>query len=803
MKKENLRKGLKKAIVLGCLLTALFFLTSGAVSATEMDATQNDVCITCHATPVNAPIKGKQTQTWMDGLAWPDTNFNDIHNIKISRYHSFVCFNCHNKDYASWFNNGCGGCHAGYMHYEENVPNRTNYSSTNFSDNYASSRNDAAKYAITVPRTNTDCVYCHQQSKLTYPTPVIANHDIYKAHKINLPDSSCLECHSDELTKEHAGAGRKDGSGKAISCITCHSGATKAKIPNYQPYRLRVSEPKPGSVNQVVYHEEYLIPGKELLGARISILTDLKSIFTVQAFYEGQWIDVYSKEVTRKWVDINGDWNRRAISLVYAVSEDITFPKAASKIRVVSKTVAGEEFYASTINNNLFEVKLDNWVFTNPDPEITCSTCHTLGDHVAKHDTGFDTRCTSCHNANLQSEHLTKIVASDKSEICNKCHEGNTTKLKVADVKTTIAWGQKECQNCHSTGHSIGLSPALPLDIPLAANFTWSSPMPAELFAGEGWMPVDAVVYGGKVLLTNRVNDSSNTPSIVWSFYRDKLQELGWTLVSGGLPADESVDTFKATFTKGGKNAVIWFYDNENPTGGSQTSGHRIQMAYWVKPADPVVPPAEPPTGAQLPNIGIASNGSVTMANVPLKALPDVVGDLTIELWAKTNVKDGLAYRTTPLNDYNNLGLYLPWNNGSIYADYGNSWANRLSAKYDDHWLNNWAHWTYVKKGNEAKLYKDKLLVARGTISSTYSRLNHSLDLGLWFNGAFDDLRIWNVARSEQEIFDNMGHELTGTEPGLVGYWKFNENTGTVIKDSTPNGNNGIIKGAVWENASR
>jgi hypothetical protein len=36
-----------------------------------------------------------------------------------------------------------------------------------------------------------------------------------------------------------------------------------------------------------------------------------------------------------------------------------------------------------------------------------------------------------------------------------------------------------------------------------------------------------------------------------------------------------------------------------------------------------------------------------------------------------------------------------------------------------------------------------------------------------------------------------------GTEEGLTGYWKFNEASGATAYDSSPNGNNGIISGAV------
>jgi hypothetical protein len=47
------------------------------------------------------------------------------------------------------------------------------------------------------------------------------------------------------------------------------------------------------------------------------------------------------------------------------------------------------------------------------------------------------------------------------------------------------------------------------------------------------------------------------------------------------------------------------------------------------------------------------------------------------------------------------------------------------------------------------------------------------------FNGMFDELRVWNVNRSDADIKANYNKPSLGTEPGLVGYWKFNEAPGS------------------------
>ena len=73
-----------------------------------------------------------------------------------------------------------------------------------------------------------------------------------------------------------------------------------------------------------------------------------------------------------------------------------------------------------------------------------------------------------------------------------------------------------------------------------------------------------------------------------------------------------------------------------------------------------------------------------------------------------------------------------------------------------------------------------------------------------WF-GNIAEMRIWNISRSEDDIANNRRKRLTGSEPGLVSYYKFNEGTGNIAKDSnTSKSNDATIygignKGTLWE----
>jgi len=69
-----------------------------------------------------------------------------------------------------------------------------------------------------------------------------------------------------------------------------------------------------------------------------------------------------------------------------------------------------------------------------------------------------------------------------------------------------------------------------------------------------------------------------------------------------------------------------------------------------------------------------------------------------------------------------------------------------------------------------------------------------------YLDGLMDEVRIWNIVRSQTEIQGAMNRRLSGEEAGLAGYWRLDEGSGTNAVDSTTNGNNGVLmNGALWE----
>jgi uncharacterized protein (TIGR02145 family) len=64
--------------------------------------------------------------------------------------------------------------------------------------------------------------------------------------------------------------------------------------------------------------------------------------------------------------------------------------------------------------------------------------------------------------------------------------------------------------------------------------------------------------------------------------------------------------------------------------------------------------------------------------------------------------------------------------------------------------------------------------------------------------GKLDNVQLWDFTLTQQEIQQYMSCPPSGNEEGLVGYWNFEEGSGTTAYDLTANGNDGAINGAIY-----
>ena len=66
-----------------------------------------------------------------------------------------------------------------------------------------------------------------------------------------------------------------------------------------------------------------------------------------------------------------------------------------------------------------------------------------------------------------------------------------------------------------------------------------------------------------------------------------------------------------------------------------------------------------------------------------------------------------------------------------------------------------------------------------------------------YWNGMLDEIKIWNETLSLSQILTSMRGSATPRARSLVGFWRFNEGTGTLANDRSRNHNDGNLNGGV------
>jgi hypothetical protein len=72
-----------------------------------------------------------------------------------------------------------------------------------------------------------------------------------------------------------------------------------------------------------------------------------------------------------------------------------------------------------------------------------------------------------------------------------------------------------------------------------------------------------------------------------------------------------------------------------------------------------------------------------------------------------------------------------------------------------------------------------------------------------FFTGELDEVSVWSVVRTAQEIAQDMAGPLKGTETGLEGYWDFNATAcGLTAVDRSGHGRDAMLGGSATANTS-
>ncbi len=159
--------------------------------------------------------------------------------------------------------------------------------------------------------------------------------------------------------------------------------------------------------------------------------------------------------------------------------------------------------------------------------------------------------------------------------------------------------------------------------------------------------------------------------------------------------------------------------------------------------------------------------------------------DYTYELFFKTtdpNAKFSSVHHPS-LATANDRNLYL--DNGNISH---RLWDNETIASSGKNYADNtWHHVAVVVESGVGQcIYVDGEQVASGTKDHSDFDWDSSLDLGFsdgYFEGEIEEVRLWNIVRTETQIRESMYLPLTRNENGLISYWQFNDGNGTILSD--------------------
>lgn len=213
------------------------------------------------------------------------------------------------------------------------------------------------------------------------------------------------------------------------------------------------------------------------------------------------------------------------------------------------------------------------------------------------------------------------------------------------------------------------------------------------------------------------------------------------------------------------------------------------------------------------PGTALSFNGA---GYVSIATTGSLTGTFTVELWANPGTDSptdllALIGSRTPAE----FGFDMKfWRGHLIHGDIGNDF-DWLTTSADAEFIypaGAWVHLAYVVTPTNYTNYVNGLLSASGVYPADNPVLydaNHQMTIARigsgseFMTGQIDEVRVWNRARASSQIQTNLQRRLTGSESGLMGYWRFDEGSGPIVNDGSGHGFLGLLFGGpAWVNST-
>jgi len=320
-----------------------------------------------------------------------------------------------------------------------------------------------------------------------------------------------------------------------------------------------------------------------------------------------------------------------------------------------------------------------------------------------------------------------------------------------------------------------------------------------------------AFIYKGTVI-TITEPPQSNTATLGW----DHTFRMEYTATASGKPIADSELTFQwnrdGQAIEGANQAT---YTTPGVLGDGDNGGKysvTISMGDVTVTSDEAVlsvaKDTTPPTVADIhatrpaPVSGggaaLEFKGTGQYVSIPIN-IPEV--NYTVEFWFRTEDPEAGLYAVVDQNlgaGGHDRHLFLAGGNLKV-----RTWNTEIIQTEglnlaDGQW-HHIAH-TLGRKANGQQLFVDGKLAAQG--SKTSSNFNWQKHINIGYSndagtqhlvGSIDELRIWRVVRTEEEINASMNKQLIGDEARLLAYYTFDETKGDLLPDELGKHNGTLV----------
>jgi len=216
-------------------------------------------------------------------------------------------------------------------------------------------------------------------------------------------------------------------------------------------------------------------------------------------------------------------------------------------------------------------------------------------------------------------------------------------------------------------------------------------------------------------------------------------------------------------------------------------------------------PEPEPPPAAPVLNF----TGTTAYVDLGQPLSLEITGPITLEAWVRPTGSRGvqnIVARGFVINPSGEIFLRLLSGNyqaGSFME--GKSFGGAIGAMpLQD--LNRWVHVAGVYDGEKWRLFRNGELLAESPQPQGGGvPINARWAIGAKggggeraFNGNIRDVRIWSIARTQEQIREDMNNPPGKNEEDLAGYWPMDEGRGKRILDHSGNEAHGFVHDAPW-----